>query len=92
MTGAFPAEYPGAWQDIPLDVRRFLTAKTLDRQLILQDGPAGLIEWLYRGQPIAGGIVRYQAPAKEIWPHVVADTEAWLKKRAAQAASPQVPA
>ncbi len=83
--------FPGAWQNIPLGVREFLEAAALKKQLQLQDGPAGLIEWLYRGvqRPDLtnpdlvhkSGVVRWTLTGKELWPLVVADAETWLAKR-----------
>lgn len=83
--------FPGAWQNLPIEVRRYLTQRALDKQLLIQDGSAGLIEWLYRGDqreefkghPAAhrSGIIRFNASAKDIYDLVLADTKRWLIER-----------
>lgn len=81
------AEFPGAWQHFPVEVRRYLLTQLLEKQLRIQDGPAGLVEWLYRGLQrdafvglkvaYRSGVIHYKATAKELWPIVVADAKAW---------------
>ncbi len=72
-----------AWQDMPLEVRRYLTRRLLDRALEIHEGPAGLIRFLYAGQPREGLSMAqtYVMTAHEFWPYVVADTRSALKDR-----------
>ena len=92
MTG----EFPGAWQNMPLGVRAFLEAGLLKKSLEIHEGPAGLIEFLYRGvqRPDLtnpdfvhkSGAVRWTLTGKELWPLVLKDAETWLAQREARAA------
>jgi len=86
VTGAFPETFPGAWQNIPLEVRRYLAQRLLDKSLAIHDGPAGLIKFLYAGTHIQGMSVAetYRITGESYWPFVVRDTEAWLAQRAAK--------
>lgn len=81
-------DFPGAWQHYPVEVRRFLLAKVMQKQMDVQDGPAGVIEWLYRGterrpeevtlaMANAAGEIRYNTRAEQLWMLVVADAHAW---------------
>lgn len=80
---AYPEHFPGAWQNIPLEVRRYLTARLLEQQLALHDGAAGLIKSLYSGRerPDLTLLESWRMSAERAWPFVVADTEAWLASR-----------
>lgn len=78
----FPAEFPGAWQNLPPAVRDFLAARLVEKALEIHDGPEGLIKFLYAGQkrPGAAKPLSYIARGREFWPHVVEDTKVWLLK------------
>ncbi|HEX7828666.1 MAG TPA: hypothetical protein VF787_03385 [Thermoanaerobaculia bacterium] len=81
----FPAEFPGAWQNLPIEVRRFLTAKLLDRALAIHEGSEGLIKWLYAGTSRLDGkksSETYALRGSEFWPVIVADTQVWIAQRA----------
>jgi hypothetical protein len=86
-------DFPGAWQHYPPEVRRFLLAKVMEKQLEIQDGPAGVIEWLYRGttrrpeevtlkMAKVTGEIHYNTRADQLWTLVVADARAWAIARA----------
>lgn len=81
----FPAEFPGAWQNIPRPIQRSLVAQLLARELQLREGAAGLIESLYRGRELPMGRVSYLATAAELWPLVVEDTKVRIAERLTQA-------
>ncbi len=97
----FPDVFPGGWDRLPIEVRRFLTARVLEKQLAIQDGASGIIEWLYRGEEResfkgspaarASGVVRYNATAAELWSIVLQDTLAWQVARAARPAGTMLP-
>lgn len=86
-------EFPGAWQNYPVEVRRYLLARVMEKQIGIQGGPAGVIEWLYRGTrrrpeeigtDVARGDtceIRYDVRAHQVWPLVVADARAWTAAR-----------
>jgi hypothetical protein len=75
-----PPEFPEKFEDLALDVRRYLTLRILEKQLELQGGPVGIFHWLYRGTERAGGVrIAYNASAREIWPMVQSDAKAWAE-------------
>jgi hypothetical protein len=79
----FPAVMPGPTPAIPIEIRRFLTAKLLERQLELCEGWVGLVKDLYGGQVRPDGQrLSYVADGRSFWQYVVADTDAWLLERA----------
>lgn len=82
-TFEFPEQFPGAWQHLPLEVRRYLTQRLLDKALLLHDGPAGLIKFLYAGTERNGQRLSYLTGGAECWAYVVQDTTAWLETKAA---------
>lgn len=86
------SDFPGAWQHFPVEVRRFLLARVMEKQMEIQDGPAGVIEWLYRGTTRrpdevtievakASGEIHYNARADKLWTLVCADARAWTIQR-----------
>lgn len=92
--------FPGAWQNLPKEVRMMLTARAIEKQMAIQGGSTGLIEWLYRGQQRPellaimpalvhkAGVVRYNAAAKELYPLVLEDTKRYLAERAKRKSQP----
>lgn len=81
---AEPVAFTGAWGDIPLEVRRFLTQRLLDQALTLHDGPAGMIKFLYAGRERDGLLMSrsYTMSPLEFWPFVLEDARAWTMARA----------
>lgn len=79
----FPTHFPGAWQNLPPEVQRYITCKLLERQLLLHNGAVGLLQWLYRGSDRSNGRVAWVAAVDEIWPLVIEDTRKWIAWRQA---------
>lgn len=75
-----------AWQDLPIEVRRYLTKRLLEKSLFLHDGVAGMVKFLYAGSTLAGLTVAqtYGMKGHEFWPFIVQDTRAWLASRASR--------
>ncbi|HEY2851115.1 MAG TPA: hypothetical protein VGI97_14645 [Gemmatimonadaceae bacterium] len=81
---------------MPVEVKRYLSVRLVEKQLTIQGGLAGIIEWLYRGDqraefvglPVAhpSGTIRFDARGIELWPQVAADTKRWLDERASKKA------
>jgi hypothetical protein len=92
------ARFPGAWQNLPREVQQMLAVRLTEKQLVIQDGAAGLIEWLYRGvqrtelvgQPFAhtSGVIHYNASAKDLYALVLEDTKRFHAERSARKAPP----
>ena len=83
MTGDDWPERLCAWQNMPIEIRRYLTARLLAKSLELHDGPAGLIRFLYAGTERNGQRLSYLTGGAECWAYVVHDTREWLAKRTA---------
>lgn len=78
-------EFTGQWADVPLEVRRFLTQRLLDRALEIHDGPVGLIKWLYAGVEHDGLPLSrtYAMSARDFWPYILVDARRWTVARVA---------
>ncbi len=89
MSG-MPAEFPGAWQNIPVDVRRMLTKKLLDKCLEVHGGADGLIRFIYAGtvRPGMKAMESYRWGGKEFWPFILEDTARFMIDRTKQANQP----
>lgn len=77
-----PLEYPGSWDAMPVDARRYVTALLLARMLDLHEGPAGLFQFLYAGtmrlvvgQPAAR--IPFTTNGRAMYPFLLEDTAAW---------------
>jgi hypothetical protein len=77
----WPKAYVGAWQHFPRELRQFVAWRVLQKQLELQEGPAGLVQWLYRGDPRLPSGASWTATADMIWPVLLDDARAWFTKR-----------
>jgi hypothetical protein len=82
MSGA-PDRLPSSHHDYPRHVKRELARRLVEKQVEVQDGWNGVIEWLYRGsvRP-TGEQVSYVAKAADLWKFVVEDAEAMRVERA----------
>lgn len=81
-----PADYPGTWAQLPVEVRAMLAQRLVERALKDHGGAGGIIQHLYRGthreQAIGEPIrISYTAAPREIWPHVLTDARLWLDER-----------
>ncbi len=83
----FPEHFPGAWHHIPLEVRRYLTQRLLEKSLVVHEGPAGLIKFLYAGTERNGQRLSYLTGGAECWAYVVHDTQEWLAAKTARASA-----
>lgn len=85
-----PEEFPGAWQNLTIDVRRMLTQRLLDKSLELHGGSEGLIKFLYVGQAYEtiSRAEGYGARGRDFWPYVAQDTKLFIAKREAKQANP----
>lgn len=76
-----PDRFPGAWQDIPPIVRRFLVERLRDKMLAQHEGPAGLIMWLFAGEKQADGTrVPYSADVEVYWQVVKQECLRWAQQ------------
>lgn len=75
-----PADFPGAWQNIPKTVKRMLAKKLVEKCLDLHGGSDGLIRFLYAGTKRDGmsASESYRARGRELWPFVVEDTKLFI--------------
>lgn len=90
---AWPTEFPGAWQNVPVPIRRFLAMRLVQRSLEIHEGPAGLIKFLYagttrRGPDGARFRVSYLNDGADAWPFVLEDAAAWLASQSQTAPQP----
>jgi hypothetical protein len=87
MSDDLPEHFPGAWQNFPVEVRRYLTQRLLDEQLVLWGGSDGLIKHLYAGHDRDGlrPLDSYRMRGVDFWPFVLADTRAYLAKKREEA-------
>lgn len=89
MSDEYPEVMPGAWKLLPLDVRRMLTMKLVEKSLELH-GAEGLIKFLYVGKeyPTITRPAGCVAQGREFWPYVVADTKLFVASRTPKPANP----
>lgn len=78
-----PGAYPGSWEAMPVEVRRYLTARLLTASLSIHEGPTGLIKWLYAGttRPAADGSplrMPFTTQGIHMYSFVLEDAAAWV--------------
>ena len=90
----FPAQMPSQLQEMPPEIVDFLKAMVWKRQMDLQEGLHGIIQWIYRGvmRPGMQSRLPLDSGAYKYWPYLVEDTKAWLAKQDAKKATPTGPA
>lgn len=73
-----PADFPGAWQNLPTEVRRYLLACLLGKSLQIH-GTAGLLKWIYAGTVRPDGErCKFTTDGAAFWPCVVEDVPRWI--------------
>lgn len=70
----------------PVEVRRFLTAKLLERMLQDHDGWHGLVQWMYGGQMRGEERLPMRPSIAWLWDKILADAAAWDAARTAEKA------
>lgn len=78
---------PSSSRDWPVEIRRYLTHRALQRLLESQGGWQELALWLYAGETRPDGErVPYAPSIDGVWPFILADAQAWQTARAAATA------
>lgn len=73
-----PDGFPGAWQDWPIEVKRFVTLLLLEKALELHDGPDGLVKFLYAGHRREGTRFAFTSAGAAYWPWLRDDVQRWV--------------
>lgn len=81
--------FPFSFDAMDPDVRAYLDAQIIQRQLAINDTPASMLKWLFRGTTLRGKEIHYGTAVRDIWPLVV--QEAQQQARAAAAATATQP-
>jgi hypothetical protein len=78
--------FPTTWEAMPADLQRYLASLIVKRQLAINETPASLLQWLFRGHTLGEKTISYGASAHELWPLVVEEARKWNLERAAHLA------
>lgn len=82
----WPEYFPGAWQNFPDAIKRAVRAMLLERALLVHDGPAGLLKWMYVGTDRPNGQpVGFTRQAEDVWRYVLEDADRFVAEQEARA-------
>lgn len=78
MADSLPPEFPGAWSNWPVPLKRYLSYRVME-QMVKIHGPADLVVWAYaRSFRPNGERVPFRKNGAEYYPFLLEDARAWL--------------
>lgn len=77
-------EFPASWDAMPPHVQRYLASAIVARQLAINDTPAALLKFVFRGQTLGARQISHTASVRDIWPLIPAEARAWCEKQDAK--------